>query len=324
MADVNPRMQQDITSSPGADTLFGLADAPAAVRYLASFAMTAFATVVAVGVDSQVAIPNISLIFVVPVIIGAVGLGLGPSLFSAILGALAYNFFLTEPRYTLIVDDPANVWAIGLLFVVGLVVSGVAFTSRRRAVEAALLRRQATMLQNYSRDVAGIDNAKAIVSITCHTLAALFQVPVVVILVLDDKVVSVEKVGNVEPQEAEIEAAQSSLATGLVVSAGVYPALTSRFDFWQGARAPRSGSRSAPMNVPRRLRRRSISWAAFWPLPSIVNISGMLNRKWTREAIVSKRRQDNDNETFALTGGAVHEQCRCRRRWGCSSTVRCA
>lgn len=232
MGDVNPRMQQDITSSPGGDSLFGLADAPAAVRYLASFAMTAFATVVAVGVDSQVAIPNISLIFVVPVIIAAVGLGLGPSLFSAILGALAYNFFLTEPRYTLIVDDPANVWAIGLLFVVGLIVSGVAFTSRRRATEAALLKRQATMLQSYSRDVAGIDNAKAIVSITCRTLAALFQVPAVVILVSDGKVVSVETVGNVEPQDAEIEAACSSLATGLVVSAGVYPALTSRFDFW--------------------------------------------------------------------------------------------
>ncbi|RWB71500.1 MAG: DUF4118 domain-containing protein [Mesorhizobium sp.] len=231
MADVNPWLQQDNTSSPGADSLFGLADAPAAARYLASFAMTAFATVVAAGVDSQVAIPNISLIFVVPVIIGAVSLGLGPTLFSAVLGALAYNFFLTEPRYTLIVDDPANVWAIGLLFVVGLIVSGVAFTSRRRAIEVALLRRQATMLQNYSRDVAGIDNAKAIVSITCRMLAALFQVPVV-ILVLDGKKVSVEKVGNVEPQEAEIEAAQSALATGLVVSAGVYPALTSRFDFW--------------------------------------------------------------------------------------------
>jgi hypothetical protein len=51
---------------------------------------------------------------------------------SAILGALAFNFFLTEPRYTLAVDDPANIWAIGLLFVVGLIVSGVAFTSRQR------------------------------------------------------------------------------------------------------------------------------------------------------------------------------------------------
>jgi K+-sensing histidine kinase KdpD len=73
------------------------------------------------------------------VIIAGVSLGLGPSLCSAILGALAFNFFLTEPRYTLVVDDPANIWAIGLLFVVGLIVSGVAFTSRQRATEAALL-----------------------------------------------------------------------------------------------------------------------------------------------------------------------------------------
>ncbi len=73
--------------------------------------MTGVATAVAVGVDSKVTIPNLSLIFVVPVIIAGVSLGLGPSLCSAILGAIAFNFFLTEPRYTLVVDDPANIWA---------------------------------------------------------------------------------------------------------------------------------------------------------------------------------------------------------------------
>ena len=120
-------------------------------------------------------------------IIAGVSLGLGPSLCSAILGALAFNFFLTEPRYSLAVDDPANIWAIGLLFVVGLIVSGVAFTSRRRATEAALLRRQATVLQGYSRDVVAADNTKAIVSITSQALAALFQVPVVVMLVTEGR-----------------------------------------------------------------------------------------------------------------------------------------
>ena len=79
-------------------------------------------------------------------IIAGVSLGLGPSLCSAILGALAFNFFLTEPRYSLAVDDAANIWAIVLLFVVGVIVSGVAFTSRQRATEAALLRRQTTLL----------------------------------------------------------------------------------------------------------------------------------------------------------------------------------
>jgi K+-sensing histidine kinase KdpD len=231
VADVESKLRQDITPSSDADPLLSPA-ASEAMRYLASIAMTAAATIVAVGVDSKVTIPNLSLVFVVPVIIAGVSLGLGPSLCSAILGALAFNFFLTEPRYTLAVDDAANIWAIGLLFVVGLIVSGVAFTSRQRAREAALLRRQETVLQGYSRDVVAATNTQAIVSITSRALAALFQVPAVVMLVTEDRVVSLERTGDVEPQEAELEAARSSLATGTVARSGVYPNLASRFDFW--------------------------------------------------------------------------------------------
>jgi K+-sensing histidine kinase KdpD len=231
VGDVESKLRQDSTPAPEDDPLFGPV-ASELVRYLASIAMTAAATVVAVGADSKVTIPNLSLVFVVPVIIAGVSLGLGPSLCSAILGALAFNFFLTEPRYSLAVDDPANIWAIGLLFVVGLIVSGVAVTSRQRATEAALLRGQATLLQGYSRDVVAADNTNAIVSITSQALAALFQVPVVVMLVTEGRVVSVEQVGDVEPQEAEFEAARSSLETGTVVRTGVYPNLASRFDFW--------------------------------------------------------------------------------------------
>ena len=231
MAGVESDFRQDIAPMPDTDPLLGSV-ASKVVRYLASFAMTAVATAVAVGVDSTVAIPNLSLVFVVPVVIAGVSLGLGPSLCSAILGALAFNFFLTEPRYSLLVDDPANVWAIGLLFVVGLIVSGVAFTSRQRATEAALLRRQALVLQGYSRDIVAADSTEAIVSITSRALAALFQVPVVVMLVANGRVVSIERVGDVEPDDAELEAARSSLATGTVVRSGIYPHLASRFDFW--------------------------------------------------------------------------------------------
>jgi K+-sensing histidine kinase KdpD len=71
-----------------------------------------------------------------------------------------------------------------------------------------------------------------IVSITSQALEALFQVPVVVMLVTDGRVVAVEKVGDVEPREAELEAARSSLATGTVMRSDVYPNLASRFDFW--------------------------------------------------------------------------------------------
>jgi K+-sensing histidine kinase KdpD len=119
MVNIESKLSRDI--APASDPLLGPLASPV-TRYLASIAMTAVATVVAIGVDSKIAIPNLSLIFVVPVIIAGVSLGLGPALCSAILGALAFNFFLTEPRYSLAVDDPANIWAIGLLFVVGLIV----------------------------------------------------------------------------------------------------------------------------------------------------------------------------------------------------------
>jgi K+-sensing histidine kinase KdpD len=231
VADVESKLRQDIPPVSDTDPLLGPV-ASNVMRYLASIAMTAVATVVAVGVDSKLTIPNLSLVFVVPVIIAGVSLGLGPSICSAILGALAFNFFLTEPRYSLAVDDPSNIWAIGLLFVVGVIVSGAAFTSRQRATEAALLRRQATVLQSYSRDIVAADNTKAIVSITAHALAALFQVPVIVMLLTEGWVVSLEQVGDVELQEAELEAARSSLEIGTVVRSGIYPNLTSRFDFW--------------------------------------------------------------------------------------------
>jgi K+-sensing histidine kinase KdpD len=229
VANVESKVRQDITPAPDADPLFGSV-ASELVRYLASIAMTALATVVAVGVDTKVTIPNLSLVFVVPVVIAGVSLGLGPSLCSAILGALAFNFFLTEPRYSLAVDDPANIWADWTA--VCRRSRRFAFTSRQRATEAALLRRQAAVLQGYSRDVVAADNTNAIVSITSQALAALFQVPVVVMLVTEGRMVSLEQVGDVEPQEAELEAARSSLATGTVMRSGVYPNLASRFDFW--------------------------------------------------------------------------------------------
>src|SRR5215468_5196282 len=203
MIDFESKLQPDIIETADADPL-----ASTWVRYVASVAMTAIATVVAISVDSRVNIPNLSLVFVIPVIVAGLGLGLGPALCAAILGALAFNFFLTEPRYSLVIDDPSNIWAMALLFVVGLIVSGVAFTSHRRAAEATLLRKRATVLQGFSRNAVAASNADAIASLASQALAALFRVPAVVMLVDGEKVVSIKRTGDAELGEAELEAAR--------------------------------------------------------------------------------------------------------------------
>ena len=133
------------------------------------------------------------------------------------------------------------------------------------------------MLQGYSRDVVAADNMNAIVSITSQAVAALFQVPVVVMLVTEDKVVSVNRVGGVEPQEAEFAAARSSLATGTVARAKFYPTFASRFDFWPVATAMGQsaiiGVHSMPANVLNYPIRWLTSLGVFWRWRFIVSIS---------------------------------------------------
>jgi two-component system sensor histidine kinase KdpD len=209
-----------------------LARAPLVVRYAAAIFTTAVATIVAIAIDSRVTIPNLSLIFVLPVITCAVTFGLGPSLCAAVLGALAYNFFLTEPRYSLAVDDPANIWAIGLLFVVGCVASAVASTARRRADDAALLGDQAKALQLYGNNATKAGNVRIVASTTASTLEELFHVPVTVMLLSGTAIELAELRGAIKPVEIEMEAARSSLSTHEAVHAGVYPYDASRFDFW--------------------------------------------------------------------------------------------
>lgn len=210
-----------------------LSRAPVALKYLMAVIMTALATVVAVALDTHVSVPNLSIIFVIAVVVSAVTLGLGPSLCSAVLGALSYNFFLTEPRYSLAVDDPANIWAIGLLFVVGCIASAVASAAKRKADDAALLRRQAAVLQRYSRKAAGSDRSRSLVAITADTLATLFDRPVAVIVMSGAAQNAVELRGEMGPlSEVEQDAARSSLTNHGPVQAAVYPFDQSRFDFW--------------------------------------------------------------------------------------------
>src|SRR5689334_4652692 len=103
---VAPTRRSPSMTDPDPFTSLRPSEAPIAIRYLAALLITAVATIVAIAVDSAVRIPNVSLVFVLPVVVTAVSFGWGPSLASAVLGALAYNFFLTEPRYSLQVDDP--------------------------------------------------------------------------------------------------------------------------------------------------------------------------------------------------------------------------
>jgi two-component system sensor histidine kinase KdpD len=87
----------------------------------------------ALAIDRWLVVPNISMLFLVPVLFAAIRYGLAPSLFASVLGALTYNFFFLPPLYTFTIADPANVVAVAVLLIVAVIASDLGARVRTRA-----------------------------------------------------------------------------------------------------------------------------------------------------------------------------------------------
>src|SRR5262249_23045590 len=80
--------------------------------YLEGAITTAVASAAGMAVNAFIVLPNISLVYVVPVMIAAARHGLVPSLWVSTLSVLSFNFFFLPPLYQFTITDPANVLAL--------------------------------------------------------------------------------------------------------------------------------------------------------------------------------------------------------------------
>ena len=203
-----------------------------AAAYALSLLMVGAATLAAILVDQVQTVPNLSLIFVLPVVIAAVSFGWGPSLAAAVMGVLAFNFFLIAPRYSLNVAEPANLWALALLLITAAIVSAVAAQSRRRAVQAWKAADQATALQALARSLAAATGDAGSARASAQALARLFQAPAVVLLQGEAELAVAARAGGGELMAADREAAGWALAARMPTRGGAYPVEAAAYDFW--------------------------------------------------------------------------------------------
>lgn len=203
----------------------------AQVGHAAALALVAAATLAALLVERAAPVPNLSLIFVLPVVIVAATFGWGAALTAALSGVLAYNFFLIEPRQTLRVEDPANLWALGLLLLVAALVSAVADRSRRRAIKAWEAAEQAHALQALARALVGATDRASIAAACAEALARLFRAPAAIYVERGDDLERAAAARGA-PGPADDEAARWALASRLPTRGEAYPVDEAAFDFW--------------------------------------------------------------------------------------------
>ena len=150
--------------------------------YFEGVLTTALATALGVGIDTHVALSNISLVFVVPVLIAAARHGLVPSLWVSTLSVVSYNFFFLPPLYRLTISDPANVVALFFLMFVAVVASALGTRTRAQAQSARREARTTADLYAFSRKIAGVVDLDDLLWIVVTHLARLLNAEVAMLM----------------------------------------------------------------------------------------------------------------------------------------------
>jgi two-component system sensor histidine kinase KdpD len=150
--------------------------------YLGSTLAVAAAVLLAELIDRIVSLQNLSLVFLTAVLTSAVSYGLMPSLYAAILSALAYNFFFLPPIYTFTIADPANVLSLAFFVIVAFITSNLAGKAQRQTQAMKQRGKTTEELYAFSRKIAAVRLLDDLLWLVAYQLAAMLKLNVVILL----------------------------------------------------------------------------------------------------------------------------------------------
>lgn len=129
-----------------------------------------------------VAASSIGMVFLTAVLTTAVVYGLWPSLFAALLGALAYNFLFLPPLYSFDVAGVENIVALFFFSTVAIVAANLAARARESAFAAAARTRVTEQLYLFSRKLADAVDLDDALWVIVHQVARMLNLRVVLLL----------------------------------------------------------------------------------------------------------------------------------------------
>lgn len=121
-----------------------------------------------------------ALILLGGIVVCAIWFGRGPATVASVLSVLAFNFFFTEPRFSLSVNDPSYLLTFGVMLSIGLIVGTLAARTREQARTAWTRERQTAALYALSRELAAAQGIRDVAAVAARHTHDLLGVDVVV------------------------------------------------------------------------------------------------------------------------------------------------
>jgi two-component system sensor histidine kinase KdpD len=117
----------------------------------------------AVGMVSRahLKLPDMVALYLLAITMSAAIYGRGPSLLAATLSVLAYDFFFVPPVFTFAVTDLRHIVTFAVMFVVGVIISGLTLRMRRHEQEAREREKRTAALYALSQDLSEAEDEEA-------------------------------------------------------------------------------------------------------------------------------------------------------------------
>ena len=155
------------------------------------YATLAIVAALAIGemLTALTPIPNLSMLFLVAVLLIAVNFGILPAIYASTLSFLVYNFFFIQPLYTFTIAEPYELLALVIFLAVAVITSALAGRVRLQADISAGRMRAMRRLYEFTRRLSGLASFDAVAEGAASEIYASLGRAVVVLLEDDGNLV---------------------------------------------------------------------------------------------------------------------------------------
>src|SRR3989449_10426227 len=138
------------------------------VPFVAAVAAVALTSVFIGFVVGRTQIANISMLYLVAVLLVAVAFGTTAAIVASVLAFLTFDWFFVPPTHQLIVADAEELFSLALFLITAVVTGTLAARERARAEEAKAREREATLLYEAALLMADPDLERALAAVAGH------------------------------------------------------------------------------------------------------------------------------------------------------------
>ena len=157
--------------------------------YIAGLALITIITIIGWLVKSFIASTNLAMLYLLAVVVIAFRRGLRPAIFTAVVGVIAFDFFLIPPYLTFRVSDSEYIITFIGMIIVGALVSLLVTRAREHAFAAQSREKETGTLYALSQDLAVAADADSIIAAVTRHIREIFLWESVILVPEDGRLV---------------------------------------------------------------------------------------------------------------------------------------